>query len=249
MLASLAGCQKKAAPLQPQVPPLQPSPAKIVSAEPTSFDAVTRHLDPGGSFYLYLSTESFIKSLSEKWAEAGPLLFSAVTCKIDDEAAKARAQAFWQSASVIAARCGLNEITGVGASSIATEPGYYQGKWMVHHAPDKANGLIWKIGGNTPNALDFINYLPEKTALGSSGNLKLQPIWEALTQEAAINPDLKQKLDLASQQFQKFTGLDLAALLASLGPNYSLALTLHGSRPPARHLSRTGPGPLHPSAG
>src|ERR1700746_263440 len=50
------GCQKENAPLES---------AKIKSAEQTSFKEVTSKLDPGGNLYLYLSTEQWLKNLSD----------------------------------------------------------------------------------------------------------------------------------------------------------------------------------------
>ena len=221
LLSSLAACQKQA----PTPPPAAP---KLVSAEPTSFDAIAKHLDSGGGLYFYLSTENFLKSASDNLGEIVPTLLAMGKM---DPAAKATAEAAWKSLAQLTAKSGLNEISGFGASSIALEPGYYQNKWMLHHYEGKGNGLIWQLHGSMPNALDWVPYLPAKTAAASSGNLKLAPIWNALNQEAATNADLKQGLDLATQQLQKATGLDLAALLASLGPNYSMVVTLDETRP------------------
>jgi len=228
LLCSLPACQKKPA-AQEGVPAPSPTPVpvKIVSAEASSFDAVAKHLNPGGGLYFYLSTENFLKAASQKLAEVVPTVMAAG--KMDD-ASKAKAEAAWKSLSQFVSKSGVNEITGFGASSIALEPGYYQNKWMIHHKEGQGNGLIWKLHGSAPNALDFISYLPEKTAAATSGNLKLGPIWTALSQEAATNPDLKQGLDLLTQQFQQGAGLDLPALLASLGPNYSIVITLDETR-------------------
>ena len=228
LLLSLGACGKKAETTCPLAAQPTPAPAKIVSAEPTSFCAITQHLDAGGSFYFYLSTENFLKNASDKLAEIVPMVME--TAKID-AATKAKLEAGWKSLAHFTDNSGLKEISGFGSSSIALEPGYYQSKWMLHHYEGKGNGLIWQLGSATPNALDFAAYLPEKTALASSGNLKLTPIWSALNQEAAANPDLRQTLDLLTQQFQQKAGLDLPSLLASLGPNYSMAVTLDESRP------------------
>ena len=58
------GCKPKGA------APANVKPLGIDSAETTSFKQVTSKLDAGGSFYLYLSTEQWLKDLSgkvEKW--------------------------------------------------------------------------------------------------------------------------------------------------------------------------------------
>jgi len=227
MLSSLAACQKNTYENAAPAPVLPPATPKIVSAEPSSFDAIAKHLNPGGGMYFYLSTESFLKAASDRLSEMVPMFMS--MCKMDD-AAKSKTEAAWKSLSQFTAQSGVKDITGFGASSIALEPGYYQTKWMVHHNEANGNGLLWKIHGSTPNALDFASYLPAKTALASSGNLKLEPIWNALNQEATTNADLKQGIDLATQQFQEKTGLNLPALLASLGPNYSMVITLDETR-------------------
>lgn len=237
LLSSFPACQKKpVAPAAPPAPAVQaptpvpppPAPPQLVSAEPNSFDAIAKHLDSGGGMYLYFSTETLLKTLSENGAGAVPALLA--SDKMDD-AQKLKAAAVWNSLRKVAAQSGLKQISGFGASTIALEPGYYQNKWMLHHYPGQSDGLIWKLSGSTPNALDLIAYLPEKTALASSGNLKLEPIWNALNQEAANNPDLKRALETAVAQFQQKTGLDLPALLASLGPNFTLTLTLDESHP------------------
>jgi hypothetical protein len=101
---------------------------------------------------------------------------------------------------------------------------------MLHHQPGKDAGWLWKMSSSTPNALDFISYLPEKTALASSGNLLLTPLWKAMNQEAVLNADLGKGLDFLSEQVKKSTGLDLGQLLASLGPNYSIVLTVDETR-------------------
>lgn len=236
MISSLTACREKPIANEAQAPAPQPVAPKIVSAEPSSFDAIAKHLDAGGGLYFYFSTETLLKAVSDKCGSVVPALMSAGKL---DEAQKTKAAAAWESISKVAAKSGLNEVSGFGASSIALEPGYYQTKWMLHHYPEKGNGLIWKLTTSTPNALDFVSYLPEHTAFASSGNLKLTPIWDAVNQEAQSNADLRQGIELVTQQLQQNAGLNLPALLASLGPNYSMVITLDESRPTSFPASPT----------
>ena len=244
MLCSLSACQKEAA----EKPAASPTPApkatasvpaavKIVSAEPTSFDAIGRHLDSGGGMYFFISAEGFLKSASVKLTGMASALMDS---RKMDVVTKAKVEAGWKSLAHFTANSGINEISGVGASSIALEPGYYQNKWMLHHYEGKGSGLIWNISGSTPNAVDFASYLPQTTALAASGNRKLDLLWKALDQEAASNADLRQGLDLLTQQFKNSTGLDLAPVLASLGPNYSLVITADPSRMTNVPAGKTG---------
>src|SRR4051812_18242739 len=57
------GCQRKESDAGTPAPP-----ATAASAEPNSFKEVTAQLDPGGNFYLYLSTEQWVNGLSQKVA-------------------------------------------------------------------------------------------------------------------------------------------------------------------------------------
>ena len=226
LILSSAGCQKK--PEAASTTPKPAAPPKLVSAEPTSFEAVTRHLDPGGRAYLYFSTEAFLHNAGAKLSQIVPQAIAAG--KLED-AKREQAQKMWQTLATIASKVGLREISGFGASSIALEPGYFQNKWMIHHNPDKANGLIWKMFGGNGNALELIPYLPERTALASSGNLRLAPVWDAVQRETAANESQRQGLEQFTQQFEKGTGLNFAALLGSLGPNYAMVVTFDESRP------------------
>ncbi|MEI6352199.1 MAG: hypothetical protein WCP06_13975 [Verrucomicrobiota bacterium] len=230
LLIAATACQKSpetpASPSAPQASPIPATP-KLVSAEPSSFDAVARHLDAGGGMYFYLSTESFLKSAGAKIAEFKPLVMAAAKL---NEADKVKAESAWKSIAEIARNSGLNEISGFGASSIALEPGYYQTKWMVHHYEGKGNGVIWKLSGSHANARDLVSYLPAHTATAGSWNLTLEPVWNALTKEGAANPDLNQAAQALSSQLEQTTGLKLSNLLASVGPNYSVVLTLNEDR-------------------
>ena len=76
MLSSLTACQKKTGEPAVQAPALAPAARKIVSAEPTSFDAIAKHLDSGGGMYFFLSTENFLKAASDKLSEAVPTLLA-----------------------------------------------------------------------------------------------------------------------------------------------------------------------------
>ncbi len=229
MLLAMAACQKNPSSSStsstPSTPQQQAASKKIISAEPTSFDAIARHLDPGGGFYFFLSTENFLKAASTKLAQLQPLLLGSMPSEN-----RAKATEAWDYASRIASQSGLNEISGFGISSIAVEPGYYQTKWMLHHYEGNGNGVLWKLNGNASDALEIISYLPERTALASSGDFSLQPVWNLLNKEAATKPELRQGIDLFARQLEANAGLKLVDLIASVGPRYAVVVTLDESR-------------------
>ena len=67
-VALFAGCKPKESATPPGTPAASPAHGGIVSAEKNSFDQVTAKLDKGGNFYLYLSTEQALSSLSKNIA-------------------------------------------------------------------------------------------------------------------------------------------------------------------------------------
>src|SRR5437667_9179598 len=78
---------------------------------------------------------------------------------------------------------GLEEISGVGISGIATEKGRYRMKLLVHHYPDRKSGYLWSLFGASPHALDGLNQLPATTALGVFFDLDLSGLWTILQRE------------------------------------------------------------------
>src|SRR5689334_7180314 len=58
--------------------------AAIQSAEKNSFQEVTSHLDPGGSLYLYFSTEQILNGISAKTSNVRQLLSAIPNVSEDD---------------------------------------------------------------------------------------------------------------------------------------------------------------------
>src|SRR5258708_39696958 len=75
-LALSPGCKKSETTTE-QTQPSASNPSKATvgaSAEKNSFQEVTSHLDPGGSLYLYFSTEQILNGLSAKTSNLRQLL-------------------------------------------------------------------------------------------------------------------------------------------------------------------------------
>ena len=71
-LLAVTGCKQSK--LRRRAKPQKPATGGTASAEKTSFAQVTSQLDPGGSLYLYLSTEQCLAGLSGKVAALRGLL-------------------------------------------------------------------------------------------------------------------------------------------------------------------------------
>jgi hypothetical protein len=238
ILAGLAACQKapEKAPenrsseeAAPTASASTATDAKTVSAEPSSFEAVARHLDAGGGLYLYVSAEGVAKTCAEIIGRADGVLFSEEGGL--PAAQRAQFAAAWKVLKPLLGRSGLKEITGFGMSSIAIAPEYYRGKTVLHHDAGQGNGFIWKLNGGQARALELIDYLPVQTAAAASFDLTFEPIWAELNRIAADSPELRAGLDQMAQKLLASSGLDIAKLLAGFGPNLSYVITLDESKP------------------
>ena len=45
---------------------------------------------------------------------------------------------------------GIEEATGIGMSSIETEPGFYRNKFLLHHYPGQGQGFLWSLWAEHP---------------------------------------------------------------------------------------------------
>ena len=233
LMASLPGCRKPTpgGPGNPSTPPPAPEAkaAAILSAEPTSFQAVNRQLDSGGWLYLYLSTEAFLAKARETMAALRPALLHRAEM---DEPAKAQAERSWDLAARLFARSGITEISGFGLSSIAMEPGYYQTKAVLHHYEGKGTGFLWKLNGeNNGNAFDLLPILPANTALAFRSHFTLAPVLEALHRETEADAELKKAVEEAFARFRQNGGISVEQLINGIGPAWTVILTLDESRP------------------
>jgi hypothetical protein len=223
-LILLPGCKQKQE-TPPSAPGAQPEKPAIVSAEKTSFAEVTSKLDPGGSFYLYLSTEQALSNLSNGLVRASNVVTALPA--IPGDGRETLDKVFTVLDGVVK-DSGISQISGLGMSSIAREKGFYYNKVIVHHYPGQNAGLVWSLFGRSPHALKELDLLPESTALAASSDFDLPLAWSNILQTAqSLNiPEVAKALDQLPAQFHQLTGLDLDVTLKSLGGEYGLILTL-----------------------
>ena len=201
----------------------------LVSVEKNSFKEVTSRLDTGGDLYLYLSTEQVLANLSGKASAWRPAVLTLPN--LNDETRENIARAFDTVTNLIA-QSGLEDISGFGMSSIATEPGLYHSKALLHHYPDKGTGFLWKILGQQPHALGGLELLPTNTAMATFSDADLPLVWSVIQKQAAQSgfPQAQQFVDQLPAEFLKGTGLSLDAVLNSLGGEFGFLITLDSSR-------------------
>jgi len=231
-LMLLAGCEKSETSTQPAE---SPAPASAVSpipkpATPNSFAEVTAQLDPGGDFYAYLSTAQWLGKLGHGIDTLHDALLSgSATMSATD---RDQAEKGFALLKDIVQKSGLEQITGLGASSFEVSPGLHRNKLFVHHYPGQDTGLLWKLyGPSAQPGLTNLDLLPIDTALAAYGDFDLARLINFLRQEADQSgiPDLKQAVAQSQTQFAGVTGLQLDDVLASLNGSMGMVLTLDGT--------------------
>jgi hypothetical protein len=139
----------------------------------------------------------------------------------------------FDSAARLIRNSGVEEISGVGASAIALEPGLYHTKFMLHHYPGQGRGFLWSAFGRQPHALAALDLMPASTALGIYSEADLPQLWQVLAEELKRSgiPDIGPALDGFREKFLALTGASWERTLASLGGEYALVVTLDPARP------------------
>jgi hypothetical protein len=202
--------------------------AEIVSAEKNSFKDVTAHLDPGGSFYMYWSAEQVMARLPDTLLAWKTVVQSTPDFSND----QAQLAGIFDVLLHLSKRSGLQEISGVGMSSIAREKGIYTSKLMVHHYKGNQSGFLWSLAGKSQHALTGLDLLPATTAFAGFGDFDVPQLWSVVGREleAAGVPKVKEGMQELTDEFQKDLGLDFEKTLASLGGEYGMVLTLNGEK-------------------
>jgi hypothetical protein len=216
----MAGCNKPAPQGETNKTP--------VSAEKNSFQEVTSRLDAGGNFYLYLGTEQWLDGLSAKVSGWQQLITSFPDLKADDRDNVNKA---FDIVTRVIKSSGAEDVSGVGMSSIAIEKGIYRNKLFVHHYPGKGSGFLWTMFGQKPHVLDGLDLLPPNTALAAFSDFDLPQLWSVIRDETAQSgfPQAQAALHGLPDQFEKSTGLKWDQVLASLGGEFGVVLTLNES--------------------
>lgn len=234
---ALAGCNKKdEAPKAPAAG--EPSTAPVKSAVDNSYDEVAAQLDPGGSFYLYLSTEQWLANLG---TSIDTMRQAIVTPSLPDEQREQAERAFKIMQDLVQ-RSGLQDVTGLGASSIALDPGLHRNKVFVHHHAGKGDGFLWNAFGKAPHALDPLAFLPSDTALASFSDVDIKLLVQFVRDEIAASksPEAQQALDQAMLKFSMMAGMTIDEALASLGGAAGVVITLDPAKPMAIPMPAAG---------
>ena len=127
-----------------------------------SFWAVNQHLDQGGSFYLYLSTEQMLAKL-DGYMDQITAMADLAGQELGEREKQQIAMAIDMGRTAYE-QSGLRDISGFGASSFALESGLNRNVMVMHHYAEKQEGLIWKLVGGQAHEQEVLKLLPANTA-------------------------------------------------------------------------------------
>lgn len=194
-------------------------------ARQTSFDEVTRQLDPGGSVYAYLATDQWLAGLSTNITEVKDFILNMPDLTSAERANISRG--FDLVAGGIA-KSGLENLTGVGISSVQLAPDLHRTKLILHHNQGQGAGLFWKVLGKKPHLLTGLDFLTTNTAVAAFGDLDLAALWEAIAAGMTKSgvPELVDGVNKFPAEFERQTKLSWAKLLSSFDGEVGLVLTL-----------------------
>ncbi len=196
---------------------------RISSAKKTSFNEVTARLNPGGSLYLYVSTEGLVKAVDEFAQNLRKILETQLSKSPEQNK---EALTIYDFVYALIKKSGLMEISGIGVSSIAMEEHLNHSKVVVHHYKDKGKGLIWELMQASPHELTALKMLPADTVMAGFTDCKLNVFWQWIKKqvEASALPGVKKAI-LSVEPMLQQQGIQLTQLLESLtGMGYLISL-------------------------
>ncbi|MCL4180671.1 MAG: hypothetical protein KJ072_23360 [Verrucomicrobia bacterium] len=195
----------------------------------TSFAEVTRHLDPGGTIYLYLAAEQWLQGLSGKVGAWRQEVRSLPGLDGEDQANIDRGFAM---ATRLIRNSGLESISGVGLSGIAIGDGLYRTRAILHRYSGGDGGYLWSLAGAAPHGWRGLDLLPADTAVAMFFDLDLAGLWRAIQADlrSAGIEEAVAAMDEWDANVEGVTGSTLVQLLESLGVEHGLVLTLDDTR-------------------
>lgn len=192
----------------------------------TSFDDVTRQLDPGGTIYGYLATDQWMAGLSTNILKLGEL---ADMIPGQQEIQREHLHRVVGTLARVVQKSGVESLSGVGVSGIQVSPELFRTKLILHHKKGEGEGLFWNVMGSKAHALDGLDLLTDDTALAAFGDLDVPLLWKTIQDEvkSAGVPELSDAVAGWPAQFEALTKMNWEKFLDSLGGELGLVLTLN----------------------
>ncbi len=187
----------------------------------STFDEVAQHLNAGGNFYMYLSTENAMTRLLATLASFENLLVQ----QIPDPTEAQKVKNGMDLARSFVQTSGLQELSGIGASSFPMTENITHSKFVLYHAPGQDKGKLWQLLGRQPHSLDTLAMMPEDTVLAGyiDLDLNLGIQWLRNLAESSNIPELAQVVAEFDRQSQQ-AGLNINEILNSTDGGFGFAI-------------------------
>ena len=209
----------------------------------TSFAAVTRKLDAGGTFFFYLSTQQAQDWVQTLFNEGGKLIEQMAPALGPDAPDAAKGVAIAKS---VYDSTGLGAIDGIGASTKELADGKKRNVAIVHRDAAKGGGLLWEVLGKAPHDQAVLQLAPAETAYAVHSDVNLEAIISWVSNQIIVHaPEQAQQVmpmlqDDKVQSLLKSYGGEVGFYL-TLDPNKTIAVPVGG--PPMIEEGFPGEGP------
>ena len=223
-----------AAPIKAPLPPpdlTKPIPKLEMkrSAERTAFYETAKYLDLGGQFFLYLSAEQALADAELMIKRVQDML--AAVAPVDGPRDIAEAKMVLKLVQAGFKESGARQISGFGASSIATQRGFFRSVAMLHRYADaKEPGILWTALGEKPHAQAGLQLLPASTVLASHGDVDVNEALVWLKKFIAVNAPAEVAREFAQGLVELNREHNFENLLAGYAGEMGLLVTLDEKR-------------------
>jgi len=136
-----------------------------------SFWSVNQQLDQGGNFYLYMSTEQVLSKLDE-FLDGISAVADAAGTQLGEMERQQMTMAMDMGRTAYE-QIGIRDISGFGMSSFAVDKNLNRNVMVLHHYPEKKDGLFWKIMGAQAHEQQILKMLPADTVVAVQADLDL----------------------------------------------------------------------------
>jgi hypothetical protein len=203
------------------------NPAKALSgasAGKIGHQRVAANLDSDGLIYLYWNAEKALGELDKRLGSVGETALSDPTLS---PAENSSLRQKFDLGIRLLHNSGLQGVKAFGFSSREIEPGLFLNKSYTY-LPDRS-GFLWDTFAKAPHDFQFLKMIPENTEGFAFFDCDLALFWGAVSKELVSSeiPEAARWQQHFSQQVQAFTGLSLDDVLASLGDQVGIILTLN----------------------
>lgn len=192
--------------------------------EKNSFYDVTKHLDKGGDFYLYMNTIDAAKALNNQIE----VLHETITAMPDMEPEnKKKVDKGFAMFSKLLKESGMLEISGLGVSAKKENTGLYKNTIFIHHFPGSGKGKLWSAFGNSAHEMNELSLLPDDTVIATYNDIEAGKTWSWITN--AIKTSGIEELEKGFKEFNSKSlqnGFDIQELLNSVNGGSGMLITM-----------------------